>query len=100
MTPRRNGIRRPLPAVVSWSADHWAARYMQDGDAWFDAWMKAMATPGPTLAKRTRIPLDRLMQIARGAAITRKEIEVLAKAWSITPDGLIESLPEAGRVVG
>jgi hypothetical protein len=49
---------------------------------------------------KTRIPVARLQEIDHGAVITHAEIEALAKAWWITPEGLIASMPEPDRIVG
>jgi hypothetical protein len=49
---------------------------------------------------RKGISENRLAEIKDGAAFTRAELEALAKAWWITPDGLRSSMPDPERIVG
>jgi hypothetical protein len=95
----RKGEQPVAKQVVDWSSDHPVARCMTRGSEWFSAWIGQMATPYDWLAKKTRIPVARLQEIDRGSTITRAEVEALAKAWWITPDGLIASLPAPTRIV-
>lgn len=97
---RRKG-EKPVPRYVrDWSPDLAVAGSMRRGDRWFFAWMAQETTPYSKLSKRTRIPVERLAQIERGATLTRVELEALAKAWWITPEGLMASMPDPSIVVG
>jgi hypothetical protein len=96
----RKGEQPVSKQVVSWSPDHPVAHNMARGSEWFSAWIGQMATPYDRLAKKTRILVARLQEIDHGAVITRAEIEALAKAWWITPAGLIASMPDPGRIKG
>jgi hypothetical protein len=59
-----------------------------------------MCTPYPLLARRTEIAEARLHQIGNDATFTRAELEALAKAWWITAEGLLASMPDPERVIG
>jgi hypothetical protein len=100
MGQRRKG-EQPVPRhVVGWSDDHPVARCMARGSKWFEAWIGQMVTPYVRLAKMTRIPVERIRQIAEGATITQVELRALARAWWITPEGLRASMPDPERVIG
>ena len=96
---RRKGEQPVAKVVVNWTSDHAVARSLRDGTRWFHAWMAQMVTPYERLAKRTRIPVERLRAIEAGGQLSRAELEALAKAWWITPEGLIASMPDPGLVV-
>lgn len=93
MGQRRKG-EQPVPRVLRTSPVDTVERAMRTGDSWFYAWAMQEATPIPRLAKKTRISVNRLREIESGEAITRAEIEALARAWWITPDALIASMPD------
>jgi hypothetical protein len=76
------------------------ARRLAAGDRWFRAWASEVTASFPTLTMRSGIPFARLMELDAGSPPSRAEIEVLAKAWWITPAGLIASMPDPTRVVG
>lgn len=96
---RRKGERPIVRAVVGWSVDHQCARAIREGDPWFRAWMFQMSTPYWRLAKATRIPEARLREIEGAAAVTRAEIDALARVWWVTSEGLIESIGGASEVI-
>lgn len=99
MGQRRKG-EQPVPRVVQTSPIDTVERAMRTGDSWFYAWAMQEATPTPRLAKKTKLSAARLREIETGGAITRAEIEALARAWWITPEALIASMPDPERVVG
>lgn len=100
MGQRRKGEQR-VPRVVRTSPIDTVERAMRTGGSWFYAWAMQEATPTPPrLVKKTKLSADRLRQIEAGGTITRAEIEALARAWWITPDALIASMPDPERVVG
>lgn len=100
MSKRRKG-EQPVPREVrDFTPDMPVARMIREGDAWFDAWNAQEATGGDRLRKRSRIPAERLAEIATGSTITGAELQALAKAWWITPEGLLASMPDPTIVVG
>lgn len=100
MGQRRKG-EQPVPKqIVGWSDDHPVAGSMRRGSKWFDAWIGQMTTPYLRLSRRTKIPVERIQEIDSGSPITRVELEALAQAWWITPEGLLQSMPNPQRVVG
>lgn len=100
MSKRRKG-EQPVPLkVVGWSDDHAVAHSMKTGTPWFSAWIGQMCTPFDRLRKRTGIRQARLAEIEDGATFTRAELEALARAWLITPEGLFASMPDPERVIG
>jgi hypothetical protein len=97
----RTNSRAAPKRVREWSEDHPVARSIRrDGTPWFHAWVSEMKTPWPELARRTRISVERIGQLDARSTITRLELEALARAWFITPDGLQASMPDPSRVVG
>lgn len=63
---KRKGERPVLQQFQRWSDDHPVARLIRGGDHWFRAWMWQMATPYFNLARRTGIPVGRLVAIDCG----------------------------------
>ena len=100
MTGQRRKGEQPVPRLVRTSQVDTVERAMRTGDSWFCAWAMQEATPTPRLAMKTKISVVRLREIEAGGTITRTEIEALARAWWITPDALIASMPDAERVIG
>lgn len=92
---RRKGERPIVKEVRAWSADHPVAKWIADGDGWFDAWVGQMCTPYAVLTKKTGIASDRLFELSFGEPPTLTEIDALAKVWFVTPEGLISSIAEA-----
>jgi hypothetical protein len=99
MSKRRKGEQPVSKVVVDWSDDHPVAGSIRRGDKWFFAWLMQMCTPYWRLAKRTGIAEARLREINGGSVITRAELEALAKAWWITPEGLQASMPDDRAVL-
>lgn len=100
MATRRKG-EQPVPkAVTEWSPDHPVADAMRSGSGWFEAWVGQMTTPYERLAQATGLSVDRIREIATGGPIMQAELEAFAKAWWITPDGLLASMPDPERMIG
>lgn len=83
---RRKGERPLVRTVMPYDASHPVARNIGEGTPPFTAWMQQEATPYYVLVKRTRIPLDRIMTLDRGAVPTDAELAALAAAWHTTVD--------------
>jgi len=58
-----------------------------------------MATPYVRLAKITGIPVPRLMAINHGDALSRAELDALARAWSVSSVDLEASIAGAVEIV-
>lgn len=92
---------KPVPRYVAeWTPDHPVAGSMRRGSPWFYAWLAQSCTPYVRLTKLTKITEARLREIEAGASFTRVELEALARAWWVTPEGLLASMPDPERVVG
>jgi len=99
MAGRRKGEQPVTKHVVDWTAGHPVAHSMKTGSRWFNAWIAQTSTPYERLAKRTRISAERIREIELGASFSRAELEALANAWWITPEGLIASMPDPSIVI-
>lgn len=93
----RKGERRIVKEVRAYTADHPVAISIRSGSQWFNAWVAQMATPYPVLTKRTKITGERLMQLSHGAEPQPSEVELLASAWYVSPEGLTESIRDGQR---
>lgn len=71
---------------------HPVAGAIRTGDNWFYAWASQKATPGPKIARATKIPKDRLSDLWRGAEPTDAEVEILARLWKIEPGDIVASI--------
>lgn len=96
---RRKGERRVAVPLTTWTESHPVAQSIREGDSWFGAWQRQMCTPYSRLAKLTGIPAARLVAIDAGGAISRAELDALARAWSISSSGLQASMPSPDLVV-
>lgn len=93
---RRKG-ERPIEKVVrSYDSNHPVAKWIADGNDWFDAWVGQMCTPYVVLVKKTGIAEARLFELSAGEAPTLSEIEALSKVWYVTAEGLNASIADAG----
>lgn len=93
----RKGERRIVKEVRPYTDDHPVAVSIRRGSQWFNAWVAQMATSYPLLTKRTKIAGERLMQLSHGAEPELPEVELLAAAWYVTPEGLMESIRHGQR---
>ena len=91
----RKGGRRIVKKARSFTAEHPVAGSIRRGSRWFDAWAAEMTTSCPALMKRTKIKEERPMQLSHGEEPTDAEVEILAAAWFVTPDGLRQSTDQA-----
>lgn len=96
---RRKG-EQPVPKWLNvLTADSHVVRNIAEGEYWFDAWLGEECTPIATLSRRTGISLARLTAINRGDRVSRAEIDALARAWSVSSQDLISTLPSTDFVV-
>lgn len=97
---RRKGeqpVRKPLAEL---SAGHPVVRMVANGDHWFEAWVRQECTPYARLQQLTGIPTTRLATLSRqGERVSRAEIDALARAWCVSSEGLISTLPDRSLVV-
>ncbi len=89
---RRKGERKltrqwPAYAVAT------VQRAINEGDGWFDAWARQAATTYPVMARKAGIPFDRLLEISRGAPITRDELGALCRLWNVEPEKVVSTMP-------
>lgn len=70
-----------------------------EGDHWFDAWVAEACTPWSKLARLSGIPGPRFSAIRGGDKISRAEIDALARAWSVSSEDLIRTIPDRDLVV-
>ena len=94
---RRKGFPRLAKAVTPYSADHPVAGMIDRGSRWFNAWVAQLGTPYPKLARLSGIAAARLFELSHGAAPTDAEIDALAPAWYVTPEGLRASIAQSMR---
>lgn len=96
---RRKG-ERPVPRrLLDITPSSPVVRMIADGDHWFAAWAIQQATPLARLARTTGIPAPRLHTIQHGDHVSRAEVDALARAWSVSAEGLIGTLPDRALVV-
>lgn len=83
----RKGERRIVKGIQPYTPMHPVAESIRRGSQWFNAWVGQMTTSYPMLTKLTKISNERLTQLSHGAEPTSAEIELLAAAWYVTPEG-------------
>jgi len=96
---RRKGERPLVKELDNWSSDHPVAHAIRSGDPWFGAWQRQKCLPLVKLARLTGIPLQRFTAIEYGGAISRAEVDALARVWSISAGDLIASMPSPSLVI-
>lgn len=62
-------------------------------------WTFQQSTPLVRLARMTGLTVARLDAIEHGDRVSRDEIDALARAWSVSAEGLIGTLPDRSLVV-
>lgn len=82
-----------------WSGDHPVASDIRGGTFWFQAWLTQKTTPYARLTKMTGIPLRRFHAIQQGDAVSRAEIDALARAWAISANDLIKSIDGQSAII-
>ena len=96
---RRKG-EKPVPrTLLAITPSSPVMRMIADGDTWFNAWTFQQSTPLARLARMTGLTVARLYAIEHGDRVSRTEIDALARAWSVSADGLIGTLPDRSLVV-
>lgn len=96
---RRKGERPVLRYLDRWSTDHPVAHSIASGTHWYSAWAMQKSNSQSSLARATGIPMARLMAIEDGDVIARSELEALSRAWSVSVNDLIASLPSPELVI-
>lgn len=92
--------QQPIPRPLRpFTDDHPVARSIRTGDHWFYAWLAQSSTPYVRLAKLTGIPIARFYDISTGGAVSRAEIDALARAWSVSAADLIRSIGGVSPIV-
>ncbi len=96
---RRKG-ERPVPRrLLDVTPSSPVMRMIAEGDHWFNAWMFQQATALARLARTTGIAVARLHAMQQGDRVSRAEIDALARAWSVSAEGLIRTLPDRSLVI-
>lgn len=96
---RRKGERPVAQQLIRLSAGHPILRSIAEGDHWFYAWVSQCCTPHIRLAKQTGISPGRIRAIDGGDIVSRAEIDALARAWNVSTQELISTLPDPSLVV-
>lgn len=96
---RRKG-ERPVPQrLIDITPSSPVMRMIATGDHWFTAWLCQQSTPLTRLARTTGLSVARLLAIQQGDRVSRAEIDALARAWSVSAEGLIGTLPDRALVI-
>lgn len=93
---RRKGERKLTRTWPPYAVDS-VMRAINEGDSWFDAWSRQAATTYPVMERKAGIAFDRLMEISRGAAVTRDELAALCRVWDVDPAKVETTMP-AGSI--
>jgi len=96
---RRKGERRIPKRLRVLTPDAPVLRNIAEGSHWFYAWLSEECTPLAPLSRLTGIPPRRLDAINAGDRVSRAEIDALARAWSVSSEDLISTLPDPTLVV-
>ncbi len=89
---RRKG-QQPIPRISNrWDDNGYIAESIATGTHWLDAWLMQNNTPYVRLAAATGMPVERFIAITCGDAVSRAEIDALARAWLMSADDLIASM--------
>ena len=91
---------QPVPYPLDrWSPRHPVARMIATGTRWFDAWASQKTTGYAGLEKLTGIPSRRLRTLSEGGPVSSAEVDGLARAWGVSAEDLIESMPDPSIVI-
>lgn len=96
---RRKGEKPVLKTLLEITPSSPVMRTIASGDPWFKAWSFQQCTPMARLVRTTGLTAGRLAAIEQGDRISRAEIDVLARAWSVSAEGLIGTLPDRALVI-
>jgi plasmid maintenance system antidote protein VapI len=69
------------------------------GSQWFNAWLAQYCTPLTPLARKSGVPVSRLVAFVKGGPITKDEVAKLAQVWGHEPDDIIASLPDPALLI-
>ena len=80
----RHKGQKPIPKILHrWDENGYVAENIASGTHWLDAWLMQNNTPFVRLSAMTGIPTERFLAITGGDAVSRAEIDALARAWSM-----------------
>ena len=96
---RRKGERQISKKLDRWDPDGHIAQSIATGTHWLDAWLMQNGTPYVRLSALTGIPVQRFPAISQGDAVSRAEIDALARAWSMSAGDLIASIGGRSEIV-
>ena len=96
---RRKGEGLIPKKLQHWDPDGHIAESIATGTHWLEAWLMQNGTPYVRLTALTGIPTQRLVAITRGDAVSRAEIDALARVWSMSAGDLIASIGTASEII-
>ena len=96
---RRKGEGLIAKKLERWDPDGHIAASIATGTHWFDAWLMQNGTPYVRLTALTGIPMQRFSAITLGDAVSRAEIDALARTWSMSASDLIASISGRSEIV-
>lgn len=96
---RRKGEQLIPRMLERWDVDGHIAQSIATGTHWLDAWLMQNGTPYARLSALTGMPVARFSAITRGDAVSRAEIDALARAWSISAGDLVASIGGRSEIV-
>ena len=96
---RRRGEVLIAKKLERWDPDGHISASIATGTHWLDAWLMQNGTPYVRLTALTGIPTQRFTAITRGDAVSRAEIDALARAWSMSAGDLIASIGNRSEIV-
>lgn len=91
---RRKGEQPVVRQIEEWTPQHCVAHMIRTGSNWFSAWRVQNGYPFARLERASGVPYGRIADLDLGASITRAEVEIFARLWSISADDLIASMPD------
>lgn len=89
---RHQGEKQIPTTLERWDIDGHVAHSIATETHWLDAWLMQNGTPYVHLSALTGIPVPRFAAITRGYAVSRAEIDALARAWSMSASNLLASI--------
>ncbi|WP_219893496.1 hypothetical protein [Aquisediminimonas profunda] len=85
---RNKGRKAPPPSVKTLGPA--AEQRVLDGEPWLQVWSYQLAISFPTLSRKSKIPLARLLQIERATDMpAQEEPEAIAAALGTTAEAII-----------
>lgn len=81
---------RPTPPPQVKTLGDAAEKRILDGEPWLEVWAAQLCVPFPTIARKSKIPLTRLLEIERETDMpTQEELEAIAAALGTTAEAII-----------